>query len=65
MACGVKSKALRRGGVGAARLSFLRKKTEKVEAEIFFVAAQEIFSFHSRMEGISALVFFCFRAVTF
>lgn len=44
--------------MGAARLSFLRKKTEKVEAEIFFVATQEIFSFHSRMEGISALVFF-------
>lgn len=44
--------------MGAARLSFLRKKTEKVEAEFFFVATQEIFSFHSRMEGISALVFF-------
>lgn len=44
--------------MGAARLSFLRKKTEKVEAEFFFVATQEIFSFHSRMEGTSALVFF-------
>ena len=51
--------------MGAARLSFLRKKTEKVEAEIFFVAAQEIFSFHPRTESISALEFFCFRAVTF
>lgn len=44
---------------------FSVKKTEKVEAEIFFVAAQEIFSFHPRTEGISALGFFCFRAVTF
>lgn len=51
--------------MGAARLFFLRKKTEKVEAEFFFVAAQEIFSFHPRMESISALEFFCFRAVTF
>lgn len=54
-----------RGGVEAARLSFLRKKTEKVEAEFFFVAAQEIFSFHPRMESISALEFFCLRAVIF
>lgn len=44
---------------------FFVKKTEKVEAEFFFVAAQEIFSFHPRMESISALEFFCFRAVTF
>ena len=44
--------------MGAARLSFFIRKTEKVEAEFFFVATQEIFSFHSRMEGISVLVFF-------
>ena len=54
----MKCNGVAEGGVGAARLSFLRKKTEKVEAEFFFVATQEIFSFHSRMEGISALVFF-------
>lgn len=58
MTCGMKCNGVAEGGVGAARLSFLRKKTEKVEAEFFFVATQEIFSFHSRMEGISALVFF-------
>lgn|GEM_PF-2222320 len=57
MTCGMKCNGVAEGGVGAARLSFLRKKTEKVEAEFFFVATQEIFSFHSRMEGISALVF--------
>lgn len=34
-----------------------------MEAEKFFVLAQEIFSFHLRMGSISALEFFCFRAV--
>lgn len=65
MTCGMKCNGVAEGGVGAARLSFLRKKTEKVEAEFFFVATQEIFSFHPRTESISALEFFCFRAVTF
>lgn len=35
-----------------------------MEAEKFFVLAQEIFSFHLRMGSISALEFFCFRAVS-
>ena len=35
-----------------------------MEAEKFFVLAQEIFSFHPRVESISALEFFCFRAVS-
>ena len=43
--------------LGLLASPFSVKKTEKVEAENFFVVAQEIFSFHLRMESISALGF--------
>ena len=45
MTCGMKCNGVAEGGVGAARLSFLRKKIEKVEAEFFSLQPKKYFLF--------------------